>query len=385
MEENVKYKCEKCNTSYSAISNYKQHLTTQKHKKKSGEILECSICGKVFQRKFNYDRHLLNVHEGDKLNNDNDDDTITDKSSKSSNLSEPSTDIGKPTINIDKLSTTENPKVMTKYDKDLDMLNVLYKLEIANYKNKLLKQELIIQKERYEKKIYKQKSEIHEKDKIFAQDIAKTTAKTTETAVNGLTYAKEHYSNAPELKKLDLDSCDELCENDRLIERLLFYSDKGKIADYLGDFIIKFYKKNDPNDQSLWTTDLSRLTFIVRQILKKKADWKYDKKGIKVCKIIINPLLENIKSILKKYINDIDDEITGKNKDHFSEDEDGYESEGDYERHKNPPELDNNDKLKLVNSQKTAVQIITDIDNKSLAKNIVKYISPHLSITPAKD
>lgn len=352
--------CDVCNCSYSAKKQYSKHLLTNKHKKNLHGYIVCKECRKAFATRYNYVRHMTSKHNIDEDNlNDEDDDNIKD------------------------IKNSHNKK--DKYEKDLDLLKVVYELK---HKNAILEKDCIIlklekEKEQCEKELYKQKSEIHEKDKIFAQDIAKTTVKTTNTVVSGLTYARQNYPNAPELKKLD--SYNELGENDQLIERLLFYSEKKKIADYIGDFLVKFYKKNDPNIQSLWTTDITRLTFIVRQILKKKTDWGYDKKGIKVCKIIIDPLLDNIKSILKQYINEINDIIKGKKMDDFSEDEDGYESEGDYKRHKNPPELDNNAKIKLVNSQKTAVQIITDIDNKTLAKNIVKYISPHLSLVQIKE
>ena len=257
------------------------------------------------------------------------------------------------------------------------MLRAVYDLK---YKNELLKKDLTIQKEKCQKELYKQKSEILEKYQTFAQDIAKTTTKTAHVAVSGLAYAKKNYTTAPELKKLDEY---DLGDDDELTELLLFYSREGKIAEYIGDFIIKFYKKDDPNNQSLWNTDTSRLTFIIRQIMKKKNDWHYDKKGIKVCKIIINPLLDNIKTILKEYISDINDKIIGNKNTDSDTDSEIYDCESDYKKaHK---ELDNNDKLKLVNDQKTAIQIITEINNKTLSEDIIKYISPRLSLVQDKE
>lgn len=364
----IMYNCEICGGSYTTKKHYIKHLHTKKHNKMNSLLVECNFCKKVFSTKTNYTRHLKKFHAIEQItdnfvpamDNDNDSDSIKDKKDK--------------------------------YDKELDLLKVVYELK---HKNAILEKDNVIlrlekdnqvQKEKYEKELYKQKSEILEKngetlekDKMFAQDIAKSTIKTTDTAVKGLTYARKYYPNAPELKKMDKY---DLGDDNELIDLLLFYSRKGTLSHYIGDFVIKFYKKNDPNDQSLWTTDIARLTFIVKQLLKNKTDWRYDKKGIKVCNIIVNPLLINIKTILKKYNNDINDMISGKTSGYFSEDEDGYESEGDYKRHKkNHRELDNNDKLKLVNNQKTATQIITEIDNKILAKDILKYISPHLSLS----
>lgn len=128
------------------------------------------------------------------------------------------------------------------------------------------------------------------------------------------------------------------------------------------------------------TTDIARLTFLVKQLLKKKSDWHYDKKGIKVCNTIINPLLSNIKTILKKYNDSLYDMINDKQISNSESDE-----EYEYPHHKKSFDLDNNDKLKLVNEQQIIVQIIADIDNNVLSKNIIKYISPLLSLTLDKE
>ena len=184
--------------------------------------------------------------------------------------------------------------------------------------------------------------------------------------MSGLAYVRKNYPNAPALKKLD--NYDKLNDNDDTIELLLFYAKKGRIAAYLGDFLIKFYIKDEPRHQSIWATDTSRLTFIVKELLKNKSDWKYDKKGLKVRDIIIDPLLEHIKKLLKEHINNINDQINGPSN--------WFEAQ-----EQNPEdELDNDTKLKLIEEQKTATQLVCNIDNKTLSKAITKHISPHLSL-----
>ena len=391
--------CDLCNISYVSNKQYTKHLQTKKHKRILEKIFECKICKRKFTTKANHDRHLKKIHQNN-LNIDLDIDYPKEKIAVVA-----SNDID---VDVD-VDVEENDKIVDiknkdKYEKELDLLKMVYELKHENVvlkfeknniilekDNAILKKDNQIQKEQFEKELFKQKfetseqkSEIHEKDKIFAQDVAKSTIKTTDTAVNGLTYVRKNYPNAPVLKKLDKYDFGE--EDEKLIELVLFYSRKKTLSHYIGDFLIKFYKKNDPNDQSLWTTDIARLTFIVKQILKKKSDWHYDKKGIKVCNTIINPLLSNIKTILKKYNDDIYDMINCKKNDNSDSDSEGeYESQSDYDRHKNPPELDNNDKMKLVSDQQIIVQIITDINNKTLAKEIIKYISPLLSLMPCKE
>ena len=394
-------------------------MLTKKHKNTLDATIICQLCSKVFSTKANRDRHFKKMHSLTSPIITPTPTTLTPTTTNTTSSLIPTalhalTSLSPDMSNMDKYENDSIVDKQSKYDKELDLLKIVYELKHENEILKLekdnasLKQDKIIlekenQIQKCEKELYKQKSEIHEKDKIFAQDIARTTAKTTFTAVNGLTYVKEHYPNAPVLKKLDKYN---LGDDSELIESLLFYSGKGTLSNYIGDFLIKFYKKNDPNDQSLWTTDIARLTFIVRQILRKKIDWHYDKKGIKVCNTIINPLLSNIKTILKKYINDINDVINGKSNcltnsnsssnssnpyDSDEESDTEYDSKDDYEQHKNrhirrnENKLDNNDKLKLVGDQQVAVQIITNIDNKLLSKDIIKYISPHLSLSSSKE
>ena len=376
----ILYYCKLCNISDISKKQYDKHLQTKKHKKILDGSTVCKFCKKIFTTKTNRDKHLRKIHHTDpnveniiKILPDDkeDDDKIVDKNDKY----DKELDLLKMVYEL-KHENTIKDNVILKKDNDILKLekdNVILKLEKDNQ----------IQKEQFEKELYKQQSKIHENDKIFAQDVARSTIKTTDTAVNGLTYVRKNYPNAPILKKLDKYDFGE--DDDELIKLLLFYSRKGTLSHYIGDFLIKFYKKNDPNDQSLWTTDIARLTFLVKHILRKKDDWHYDKKGIKVCNTIINPLLSNIKTILKKYNDDMYDIINGKKTVDDSDSEGEYESQSDYERHKNPPELDNNEKIKLVNDQQIIVQIITDINNKMLSKDIIKYISPLLSLSPSKE
>src|SRR5207249_8087833 len=120
-----------------------------------------------------------------------------------------------------------------------------------------------------------------------------------------LTYIATNYKTAPALQALDDYSQIQQKYNDsKFIETLIYNFNHNKLDKYLGDMIIKFYKKEDPSQQSLWNSDTSRLTYIIKELLNNNnSDWLVDKKGIKTCNYIIDPLLQYIDVIIKKYLN----------------------------------------------------------------------------------
>lgn len=176
-------------------------------------------------------------------------------------------------------------------------------------------------------------------------------------------YVQQNYLNAPPLQPLKdytiIENDPELLEDEDLkfIDILIEKYNSNQLPQYLGDYVIKFYKKNDPKQQSLWNTDTSRLTYIVKQLFNNKnSDWIVDKKGIKTASCIVEPMLGHIKPILEKFKND----------------------------NLNPnlfvlsSYLENEIRSKNI---KTVVLIVRDIDNKSLTNSIIKYIAPYFYLT----
>ena len=114
-------------------------------------------------------------------------------------------------------------------------------------------------------------------------------------------YMLNLYSEAPNLESLP-DSCYALLgkeeKNSDLVETLIYHSKEGDLKEYLGDFLLGHYKKDDPREQSLWTTDVSRFVYIVREI-----NWVKDNGGVKTHKKIIKPFLDYILSKIDVYYN----------------------------------------------------------------------------------
>src|SRR3990167_4946963 len=119
-------------------------------------------------------------------------------------------------------------------------------------------------------------------------------------------YVNAHYSNAPNIAKLTHDKMDQLLLDNvghvEVGDALILKYDYDKLDIFLGDLIIETYKTKDPSDQSLWSSDVVRLSYVVKTLIDKQSQWIVDKKGIHVLEHVIQPLLTYIeKNYLVKY------------------------------------------------------------------------------------
>ena len=98
-------------------------------------------------------------------------------------------------------------------------------------------------------------------------------------------------------KKLTIDEKEEM-----FVKKILLLHSNKKLANYIKDIITPIYKKEDPRNQSMWNTDVSRLNYLIKDIVGKQENWISDKKGIKLTKYIINPITSLILEMIEKYI-----------------------------------------------------------------------------------
>jgi hypothetical protein len=147
-------------------------------------------------------------------------------------------------------------------------------------------------------------------------NLATDNAIVAKKSMSVMGYALKNYNNAPPIKLLEDDKVN------NVLSKLLIYDDNGKkrteksieevilfhhkqstLSKILGDLIVRIYKKSDPSKQSLWSSDVTRLTFIVRDIIgnSKQSKWIVDKKGIHFTETIVDPLMEKIKELLTDY------------------------------------------------------------------------------------
>lgn len=114
-------------------------------------------------------------------------------------------------------------------------------------------------------------------------------------------YVQKNYPNAPALAAPS-DYAKLTYENQELIDTLLFHYRHKALHTHLGEFIIGYYKKDDPALQSVWASDVSRLTYVIKESLAgTESIWNHDPKGAKTKKFIISPMLKHIRNYLDEY------------------------------------------------------------------------------------
>ena len=210
---------------------------------------------------------------------------------------------------------------------------------IIDNKDKKIEETHIKIIEEKEKRIEEKEKRIEEKDKIIEEDrkiIEEDRKRIQElerqletyhsmfsinpkSSMSITQYVIKNYNNAPHLtiftdydkEKKELDKKElERYESDKktpinkyvYAEQLINYYNNDKLVSVISNTIINEYKKADPSKQAVWTSDTSRLTYLIKQLFKDdKSNWVIDKKGVETCKYIVDPLLKFVKDDLIEY------------------------------------------------------------------------------------
>jgi len=312
----MKFKCKLCNYETDTKFCYDKHLTTKKHAEKIAQVTnntngipmahinhttdveeKCSYCEKIYSNSSSLARHKKACSEKQKL--------------------------------IDQIN---------KLNETIKLKDETIKLTIKQ------KDETI---DRIEDTIAILKSE-----NAHLKSVVNDVGSIVKTSVSTMAYVVKNYKDAPALlplkdyKMLNYDQPD-----DEFVEELGSKFKHKLLGEYIAEFIVKNYKKTDPAKQSLWNSDTSRLTYIIRDIVtKKKVDWKVDKKGVNTTKNIIDPLIDYIEKMVREYIQnyDIDYEM-------FT----GREAE------------------KKMMKLKYVTDVLRAIEDKTLHDDVLRCIAPH--------
>lgn len=138
------------------------------------------------------------------------------------------------------------------------------------------------------------------KNMEFMQDVSKTTLT---KSMDALTFLMNHRKKAPELKQLTNENVQAILKSEnRLYDYLLFYNEENMLDQYVGKIILKHIKKENPDDQSIWNSDVSRLTYIIRDVVNSSPTWLRDPKGALFNEKIITPIINELKEYLYRCV-----------------------------------------------------------------------------------
>ena len=298
-------KCSFCNYSTYSNYNYNRHIKSKSHYRKEEEHLRSKkqklykcICGKEYESRTGLYLHTKKYQCKD---NDNSDKEITKKNNNSYDLEELTKIINK---------TSTNSKAP-----------IIYQININNNSNN--------------------NSNNNTNTKIKNMQL--------------LNQATTLYPNAPILKKLDNYNNLDNENSDEFIGYIIYHFNRYSLEKYFGDFLLKYYKKKDISEQSIFNTDVPRLNFIIKILIKNESIWRKDWQGLNTQKTIIRPMLKETYDTITEYIKR---ENRNKNIDYLCS------NLGDQARERFSI---------LANVQKM-------IESKKLEKAILKYVAPYFKI-----
>ncbi len=289
-------------------------------------LYECIYCLKNFKKKSNYSDHIKTLkHNEIILNKLND--------LKKQNIELHKENILLKTENIYKSKELENYK------------NSIEKLNKDNDSVKLEKIELLSKFNEQQNEVLNKILDSNNNNRIEKYD----------KNVSSLTYANTHFSNAPPLFKIDNFRINDYDynikeEKEKLLNIIMNYHENKILHKLLGDHIIKFYKKTDQTQQSFHSTDCSRLTYIVKELIEDVNKWIQDKNGIIISNKIIKPLIDKCVELLMEFQTKLTQELI--------------------------IDMDKIDKRIY-----SILDIISSIDKGELADEVNKYIAPYFTVT----
>jgi hypothetical protein len=304
------------------------------------------------------------------------------------------------------------------HEKDIELLNKEKELQSFK-KEKEIEIDMIKKENAYNEKELRQKTEfIH----YYKQLLELTDNKIKDPNVSAFNYIVTNYTKAVPLKRItykdykkakNFKYSGKLPHDEQILEDLFVSYKHKKLHKDIGNIIIKLYRNTDPTMQSLWSTDESRMKYIVRKnVGHDDYRWEADNRGTYTAKHIIDPLIDTINKLISIWVNkhckdededDDDNDENDKNSENCkngknendddkknigSEDEFVCTSDEDYistdtDSNVNPFQTDLDDynyKKKVTNYIGILTELKSDIEKKWVQRKILRYISPYFAI-----
>lgn len=191
-------------------------------------------------------------------------------------------------------------------------------------------------------------------------DATKTQAEASTKSMSAIKYLTKHHTTAPPIKSLkgkELTKMITYSGNTKCkIEDIIIHNyNNKKLHKFIGNLIIDKYKTDEPDDQSVWMSDLARLSFIIRELKDGNSEWVKDKSGTKLTKLIITPLMSKIKEILIDHVNSL------------------AEINNEFETNESVMK-DNIEKMRILN------EIIMKINLNDFNSSVLRFIAPEFNL-----
>jgi len=307
-----KYNCKICNLETNKLSNYNRHLKSKKHLAKTGVSKElakvsiglaenanhkseinkkwvCKYCDKSFKHKSSKSRH---EKECDKSNFEIENIKLKQELEETKH----------------KLTSMFNPSDLVSYinegkiDKDQP-------IHIHNYNNITNKKTINLTGIKYAKEYYPkaplliyqncetskklfgdEKEQIEDKNNNKNNDSDSLELITEEEDVEDNEDSEDKAIKS--FNDMEIEDLGEE-ENIKFVDNVKYYKDRNEMVKIFTNFIIRYYKKENKEEQSLHVIDASRKKFIYTKLEKNlnKIKWVEDINGYNVGRIIINPII----------------------------------------------------------------------------------------------
>ena len=252
-------------------------------------------------------------------------------------------------------------------NRHVELMNSVDDVVDVNISDKLVKNINAAKYEVMKEKVISRDKLLEEKDKTISilqeqlnkyMSLVGDAGKITGKSMSIMEHLMKHHSNAPPLEQFV--NCD-IIKSDKTdneyVELLFYYHRHSILIRHIVECITKVYKKEDPNQQAMWATDTSRLTYIIKNLMRDNTSvWTHDKKGILTCNNIVEPLLSYIRTEITNYI---------------SKHNEYFQQKGG---------LGKIDVITHSENMITAGHIINEIDSGDIKNSVLKDMAPHFYI-----
>mgnify|MGYP000672196825 FL=1 len=213
-------------------------------------------------------------------------------------------------------------------------------------KNKLIFQE---------NKFLKEKVTDFEKMVKTLMDTMNETVKSKEDITSLTSALYGPLKKNPPLKQIDHDDFENYIKpKSKLIKEIMACYRDQTLHEFLGNFILYRVKKKNLHEQSIFSSDTSRQTYYIKElILKNKSIWVLDKQGTRVKKILVQPITNYLLEIV----------------DHFYT-----------KQHHDFDNMDIIEKEIFIRERADLLKLSIQVQNGKLDERINKFICPHLQI-----